>query len=282
VEAAAGASVAVEDSRFEGATTGIQLVGAVARVERSELDDGRAPAVFASGGRVKLRDVRVLNHEYGLLARDAAEIDARSLTVVRAQRAGVAIVGAHATFEDLRVSDAGSYGGLQMVGGEVTARRFWIHASDAYGVTARQGKLTLEEGEITGVTSREGGSGNGLELRAIEASLRGLNVRDVAGVGLIAAEGAHVRAKDVRLERCGVAGAEADTLATLRLESSILRSVKGPALVVPGKAVLEADVLEVHGAQTLAWGECDAGAVINLSRLRSEVELVSSPCVLRK
>ena len=36
------------------------------------------------------------------------------------------------------------------------------------------------------------------------------------------------------------------------------------------------------GRQVVAWGECNAGAAISLSRLRSEVELASSPCVLRK
>jgi hypothetical protein len=280
IDAASGATLSVEDSRFEGPTTGIQLAGATARVERTELNGGRAPALFVSGGRLTVRDVRVLEHEYGLVARDAADVDAKGLTVVRAQRAGVAIIGAHAVLDDFRASDAGSFGGLQMVGGDVTVRRFWIHAPDAYGVTARQGKLTLEEGEITGVTNREGGAGNGLELRGIQASLRGLNVSEVAGVGLIAAEGAHVRVRDSRFERCGVAGVESDTLASLRLDSCRVRSVKGPALLVPGKAVLEADVLEVSGVQALAWGECDAGAVITLSRLHSDAALTPSPCVL--
>ena len=69
----------------------------------------------------------------------------------------------------------------------------------------------MSQALITRLTTREKDSGDGLQLRGVEAEVEGLVVRDVAGVGVLGAQGSRVVLRDVSLESCHEAGVLAET-----------------------------------------------------------------------
>jgi hypothetical protein len=248
-------------------------------VDKGWFHGGRGPAFFVTRGALDLTDASVDGQEYAVLAREGARLTVSGLISANAQRAAFGLVGVIADLRGIHITNAGTDGALQMVGGDVTLRGFEIRGSAGAGITARQGHLRLERGSVTDVTDRGGGTGSGVELRAIDATLRDVAIRNTAGAGVVCAETAKVQLEHVSVDGSGLAGLQVDTFALVRAQSLTVRHVKGPALLLPARASLRIDGLEAADAQLLVWAECNAGARVQLSHVQTALELLPSPCV---
>jgi hypothetical protein len=263
--------LSVERCRFEGPVTGLHQVGGEALVRRSTLSGGRGPALYMARGSLRVEQVVVRGHEYGLQTRQVDPLTVREFASVSADRAGLGLVESRADLEDVLVVDSGAHGGLQVVGGEVVARRLRIHHPESSGVNVRGAKLTLSGGEITAVQERGGSEGNAVELRGATATLEGVTVVGAAGIGVLAAEGSSVALRDLWLERCRWAGVAVETRAEVKGSSLVVRDSPGSALALPGEGRAEVDGLSSeHEAEGPVWAECERGAQVRLSRLRDD------------
>jgi hypothetical protein len=157
-----------------------------------------------------------------------------------------------------------------------------VDAADAYGVLATRGKLRVRNGTITRLSSKEGYSGDGLHLRDVEADIEGVQVREVAGSGVLAAQGARVTLRDVTLVQCKMAGLAVESLARVRAVGVEVRDTGGAALAVLRDGDLWADALTASGlAEGLVWAECEGATRVHLERLHTEDRRgLSAACVV--
>jgi hypothetical protein len=265
---ARGAEVTLEEVRFEGAEVALHQAGGQVRVRRTQVAGGKGPGLFARKGTLRLEDVTVTGHEYGLQGLEAT-LEVRGFTSERAQRAGVALVGGRGELEGVVVRGSGSYGGLQLLGADVVVRGVRVEDGDAYGIAATRGRLRVEGGLLTRLTTREGDSGDGLHLRDVEAEVEGLVVRDVAGVGVLGAQGARVVLRAVSLEACRQGGVVAETLGQVKVESLEVRGLGGPVLAAHEEGVLRVEELTLKGtASPLVWADCQGATRVWLGRVR--------------
>jgi hypothetical protein len=279
VDVAAAGRLVLHQPRFEGSVTGVQVMGGSALVDKGWFHGGRGPALFVTRGALNVTDTLVDGQEYAVLARDGARLTVHGLTCTHAQRAGFGLVGVIAELQNIHIANSGTDGAMQLVGGDVTLRDFDIRNSAGAGITARQGHLRLERGSLVDVTDEGGGTGSGVELRALDATLEDVTVRNTAGAGVVCAETAQVRLERVSVESSGTAGVEVDSFALVRAHSLTVRHVKGPALLLPGRSSLRIDGLEAADAQLLVWAECNAGALVHLTHVHTDLDVVPSPCV---
>lgn len=281
VESKTRGSVRIRESRFEGPVTGVHQTAGAVRVERTSFAGGRGPAVFAAHGRLELFDVDVHGHEYGVQCGEGAALTANRFSSTRADRAGIALAKANAELEEVLIADSGSFGGLQLVNAAASLRRFWIHGGEAYGIHARDSRLAAADGAITQIKDRGGDAGDGVHVRGGTATLDSISIRSVAGAGALAAEGAQLSMRDLALESCHLAGLIAETLAKVRGSSLFVRNAEGAAIVVPGEADVQVDLLSSeHNSEGAVWAECGSGARVVLSRLSGDsLGGASSRCV---
>lgn len=275
------AGLVLDGCRFEGPVTGLHQLGGRAAVRRSAFSGGRGPALFVARGALEVEGSRIKGHEYALQAGEGARLSVRGFVSVGAERAALALVGARADVEDALLLESGNHGGIQVVGGEVSVRRFWIDRPEAYGVLARGGKLHLLDGVVSRVTDRGGEAGDGVQIREAVARVESVSMVEVAGAGLHAAEGSALAVREVVLERCRQGGVVADTLARVDGASLIVRGSSLAAVVVPGEAYVRLDALSSEqNALGAVWAECGSGAEVELLRLREDgPPRPRSPCV---
>jgi len=265
---ARGAEMELEGVRVGGATTALHQSRGQVSLRRVTVGDGRDVGLFVDHGTLRLEDVTVTGHEYGVQALQAT-LETRGFTSVRAARAGVTLVGARGVLVDTRVRGSGGFGAVSLVGSDTVLRGLHVEGADAYGVSATRGKLRLTRALITGLTSREGDSGDGLHLRDVDVEARGLVVRDAVGVGVLAAQGAQVVLREASLESCREAGLWGETLARVSAERLAVRGSRGPALVVLENGVLRVDglVAEDNAGGLAAAADCDGDTRITFSRV---------------
>lgn len=273
-----GAEVELEAVRFVGALTALHQARGQGRLRHVEVGEGPEVGLFVNAGSLRLEDVTVTGHEYGLQTLEAT-LEVRGFTSVRAARAGVALVGSHGDLEAVRVRGSGGFGAVSLLGSDVTLRDTRVEDADAYGVVATRGRLRLERAELTGLTSRDGDSGDGLHLRDVEVEAWGLVVRGAAGSGVLAAQGAQVVLHDASLEACGAAGLWVETLARVRAGHLEIRGSKGPALVALEDGVLRVDTLSARdNAQGVVMADCQGGTDVTLGPVTGS-RAAASPCV---
>ncbi|NMO23629.1 hypothetical protein HG543_53590, partial [Pyxidicoccus fallax] len=271
--------VELEDARFSGPVSALGVDGGHAEVRRATAEGGRGSAFSVVEGVLVLTDVRVTGHEYGLSATQARRLGVHGFTSERAERAGLGVVNSRGVLEDVVVRDSGTFGGIQLLGGELELRRFQVEGAAEYGLVARQGKLRVRDGTITRVRA---GDGDGLHLRDLDADVAGVRVDDVAGVCVLAAQSARVVLRDAKLSGCGHVALMVDRQG--RLEATGVEVTGGgTALAAMGEGELRADTLTASGmAEGLVWAECGGNTRVTLARVRSEdARGVSSPCVER-
>ncbi len=241
------------------------------RVQRTSFAGGRGPALFVAHGRLELSDVDVHGHEYAVQCSEGATLTAHRFSSTRADRAAIALARASAELEEIVIVDSGSFGGLQLLGATASLRRFWIHGAEAYGIHARDSRLAIIDGAITQVKDRGGEAGDAVHVRGGSALLDSAFVRVAAGAGVLAAEGAELSMRDVVLENCRWAGLIAETLARVRGSSVLVRNAGGAAIVVPGEANVQVDLLSSESnSQGAVWAECESGAHVILTRLAGD------------
>ncbi|HYO59253.1 hypothetical protein [Archangium sp.] len=260
----------LESVRFRGPMTALYQEAGRVRLRHVTVEGGREVGLFVQRGTLRLEDVTVTGHEYGLQALKAT-LEARGFTSVHAARAGVALVGSRGEMEDTVVLRSGGYGGVSLVASDTVLRGLRVDGADAYGVSAARGRLRLQRAVITRLTTREGDSGDGLHLRDTEVEVEGLVVRDVAGAGVLAAQGSQVVLRDVSLESCQEAGVWAETLARVTAVGLEVRGSGGPALVALEDGVLRVDALMARdNAAGLVMADCQGATGVTLGRVTGQ------------
>jgi hypothetical protein len=259
-----GSSAEIVKSMFEGVETAIQAVDAKLSLRDVTIQGGTGPGIFCTRGSTELVDVRIAGHDYGVMCRDAGRLLLRGVFSSGASRAGIALVGGTVEASDLVVTAAGNFGGVQLVGTTATLREFWIHGSQAYGISARQGSLQAHHGTITDVRENAGDS-DGIHLRSIRAELSSLHIGRVRGAAVLAAEASQVRIRDVFLERIGSAGIVTDTGASIEAESLVAQTLDGPLAIALGRSRVHVDGFTMKGGKT-AVVSCADGSRASITR----------------
>lgn len=276
-----GAQVELESVRFSGPLTAFHQVGGQGVLRHVTVGEGREVGLFVQEGGVRLEDVSVTGHEYGLQTLKAT-LEGRGLTSVGAARAGVALVGSRGELEEVTVRGSGGFGALSLVGSELVLRGVRVEGADAYGITATRGRLRLQRAWISGLTAREGDAGDGLHLRDVEVEVEGLVVRDVAGSGVLAAQGARVVLGDVTLEACRQAGVWVETLARVTAARLEVRGSRGAALMAMEEGVLRVDGLTARdNVAGLVMADCQGHTAVTLGPVTGQgLGSASLPCVV--
>jgi hypothetical protein len=267
---ARGAEVELEAVSFRGPETALYQGEGRVRMRRSTVEGGKGPGVFVQHGTLRLEEVTVTGHEYGLQSLEAT-LEARSFTSVRALRAGVALVGSKGWLEETVVLGSGGFGGVSLVGSDLELRGVRVDGADAYGISATRGRLRLRRAVITHLTARDGDSGDGLHLRGAEVDAEEVQVREVAGVGVLSAQDARVTLRKVSLVGCEEAGVQVETLGQVTAVGLEVRGSGGPALVALEDGVLRVDGLSARdNAGGLVVADCQGGTGVTLGRVKEE------------
>ena len=113
-----------------------------------------------------------------------------------------------------------------------------------------------------------------------------VKVRDVAGVGVLSAQGSRVTLREVLLEGCKEAGVQAETLGQVTAVGLEVRGSGGPALIALDEGVLHVDVLSARdNAGGLVLADCQGSTGVTLGRVKSEGAVPSpgpeAACVAR-
>ncbi|WNG24490.1 hypothetical protein F0U62_11025 [Cystobacter fuscus] len=274
------ARVELESVRVGAARTALHQSRGEARLARVTVEHGPDVGLFVQHGTLRLEDVTVTGHEYGLQTREAT-LEARGFTSVRSVRAGVALLGTTGMMEDTRVVGSGDFGAVSLLGSDMLLRGLHVEGAESYGLSATRGRLRLERALLTGLTSREGDAGDGLHLRDVEVEARGLVVRDVAGAGVLAAQGARVVLREASLTSCRTAGVWGETLARVTAGSLEVRGSGGPALVALENGVLRVeDLLAADNAGGLVAADCAGETRVTLGRVKGQDAVgPGAPCV---
>jgi hypothetical protein len=266
----AAGPVRLEAVRFGGQVAGAVRMGEGSLRVEGGVFEGRGVGLFIQRGSLRLEDVTVIGYEYGVQSVEAS-VETRGLTSVRAALAGVVLIGTRGRLEDTVVLGSGGHGGLLLVGSELELRGVRVDGAEAYGISATRGRLRVRRAIITRLTTREGDSGDGLHLRDVEAEVEDLVVRDVAGVGVLGAQGARVTLRDVSLEDCREAGVLAETLGQVKAVGLEVRGSGGPALAAMDDGVLRVEALTARdNAAGLVWADCQGGTAVTLRRVTGQ------------
>lgn len=277
-----GAASLVDVSSL-GAQSLLHAIGARVVVQDATAEGGRGPGLFASAGSLRVRGLSVVGHEYGLLAVRAA-LDAQDLTTRASQLSGVALDRCTGRLSGLVVERAGTLGGVQLLGSEVTVEDARVSDGAALGILVRHGVVKL--GRVRVDTVRAEGSvegqpvlGDGLAVRDAVVTLERLEVRDVEGTGLFVSAAASVEAAHVEVERAAAGAVVVERGSTLRLGRLVSRGARGPSLLVTDGARAFVSALEASGREVPVWAECAEGARVFLGDLTWAGELPPSGCV---
>ncbi|WP_052518018.1 hypothetical protein [Archangium violaceum] len=267
---ARNAEAELESVRFRGPQTALYQEAGRVRLRHVSVEGGREVGLFVQRGTLRLEDVTVTGHEYGLQSMKAT-LEGRGFTSVRALRAGVALVGSQVELEDTVVLGSGPFGGVSLVASETVLRGLRVDGAEEYGVMATRGRLRLERAVLTRLTTRDGESGDGLHLRDTQVEVEGLVVRQASGVGVLAAQGAQVVLREASLESCQEAGVWAETLGQVTAVGLEVRGSRGPALVAMVDGVLRVDALTARdNAAGLVMADCEGSTGVTLGRVTGQ------------
>ncbi|WP_208719022.1 hypothetical protein, partial [Corallococcus sicarius] len=275
-----GGMVRLEGACFQGPQVALSQEGGLAEVERARASGGTGPAFLTVEGTLKLVDVRVQGHEYGVTT-NRARLSVRGFTSEHAQRAGLGLTATSGLLEDVVVKDAGTYGALQLTNSDLEVRRFRLEGSREYGVVALQGRLRLRDGRITGVSTADGIAGDGLHLRQVDADVESVAVHGVKGTCVLATQRAHVVLRDARLSACEFAALAADTHATLEARGIEVHDAGGSVLLALEEGQLRAEALTVKNTRSaLVSADCEGQTRVQLRQVDARnTQGVEAPCV---
>ncbi|WP_158620467.1 hypothetical protein [Corallococcus sp. CA031C] len=275
-----GATVQLEGVCFQGSRVALSQEGGVAEVERAGVSQGTGPAFLAVGGTLKLVDVRVQGHEYGLTT-NGARVAVRGFTSEHATRAGLGLTTTTGLLEDVVVKDAGTYGALQLTNSDLEVRRFRLEGSREYGVVAVQGRLRLRDGRILGVSTADGIAGDGLHLRQVEADVATVTVQDAKGTCVLAAQRARVVLRDARLLACGLAALSVDSKATVEARNIEALDAGESVLLAIEEGQLRVEALTSKDARgPLVSADCEGQTRVRLRQVDAgHTRGLDAPCV---
>ncbi|RKG71451.1 hypothetical protein D7V88_39275, partial [Corallococcus terminator] len=275
-----GATVRLEGVCFQGPRMALSQEGGVAEVERAGVSEGAGPAFLSVDGTLKLVDVRVQGHEYGLTT-NGARVSVRGFTSEHAMRAGLGLTTTTGLLEDVVVKDAGTYGALQFTNSDMEVRRFRLEGSREYGVVAVQGRLRLRDGRILGVSTADGIAGDGLHLRQVEADVEAVTVQGAKGTCVLAAQRARVALRGARLLSCELAALSVDSKATVEARDLESHGAGESVLLAIEEGQLRVDALTVKDARgPLVSADCEGQTRVRLTRVdASSTRGLDASCV---
>ncbi|HVE82061.1 MAG TPA: hypothetical protein VND93_04415 [Myxococcales bacterium] len=276
------AEVTVERTHFADAVTAIHLTGGGrGRLSKVSARGGRGPAVFAGSGEVvEIDGLEVDGHQYALLAR-LATLTVRRLTSRGAEEAGVGLQGGRVWLEDLTISGSGPFGALDMIGGELTVKRFRVDGAVAFGIHVRGAQVAIADGTIERVAAQADESlGDAIHLRQAKGTVERVTVRRAAGIGLVVAEGSDVSGANLVLERCHWGGVGVETLSTFSGHAITVRGSDGAGLIVPSEATATLTGLTSTSNQEGAvFADCHEGARVEIRALNEDAPRPYPSCV---
>jgi hypothetical protein len=120
-----------------------------------------------------------------------------------------------------------------------------------------------------------------MSLRGVVADIEGVQVREAAGAGVLAAQGAEVTLRDMTLTGCRVAGLVVESLAQVKAFGLEVRDTGGTALAVLEDGEVWADALTASAlADGLIWAECQGATRVRLGRVKTEDRRgLEAPCI---
>lgn len=280
VSASEPALLRLERVRIQQAVTAFYLEGGEAWLSALEAGGGRGPALYVARGRLHLSGVTLVGHEYGLLTGGSAQVDGMDVRSRNAERAGLAIVSSKATLSRVTVEEAGTYGGVQLVGSQARFTDLSISGGRSSGLVMRDGRLEVLRARVSGLQSPDSAAGDGMQIRGGEAHLSRLVVERCSGIGLLAAEGARVTLERSEVRGAGVAGLSAETEAHLRATDVTVEGSPGPAVLVLDGG--EAQLLRIRARDNqkgALWAECASRAMVQIEDWSGDVRPTRSACV---
>ena len=280
---AQGAQLDGEDLQSEGPAQALHLENSRSQVRRLTAAGGSGPGIFVAEGALTLTDATVNGHEFGLQARKAALTLVR-FTSRRVQLASIATVQCTGTFSDIQTEQSGTYGALQLLESDLKVKGVKVQHARAIGILVRLGKVKLEDVTVDHIRAEGGSSesgGDGLELRDAEVEVDNLIIRDAAGIGIFATAGARVEVNRFSCERCRVGAVVCELGSTVSLKSMISKGGEGPAIAVLDRASVKLEDADITAVQVPIWAECDQGARVTVTRLKSNLVLPPSGCIWR-
>jgi hypothetical protein len=171
------------------------------------------------------------------------------------------------------VREHGSHGGAHLAGGKLSLRRFLISRGAGYGIWARGGQLELRNGVVSFISSK---GGEGIAIRAGRAVLEDIQVKQVSGSCVQAAERASVEIASAVLDGCGQVGISADGRARVTGKSVRIHRAAAAGLAATAFGHIELSGVELLENDEAAWADCDSGASVELSSVTGKLPLATA------
>jgi hypothetical protein len=277
-----GGELTLEGAAAEGPATLLHAVDAAAVVRDGAAAGGRGPAVFAAGGRLEVKGLSVLGHEYAVQAA-RGEVALEGVTSRGAQRGGVALLRTTGRVRGLLVERAGEEGGLLLDQASTAVEDVTVRGAASWGVLVRLGRAELGGVTLESIRAESGAGfgvlGDGLVVRDAEVDGGVVRASDVEGAGLLASAEARVRLEVLEVARSGGPGAQVERASSLHLGQLRVHGAWGPALVATEGGQGEVGVLSARGVEAPVWADCESGARVAVERLEGAPAPLPSRCV---
>lgn len=265
-------TLVVDGFETEGPSTAVHVGGGDAVVGRVRAVGGSGPAVFCGAASLKVDGLVVDRHEYGVQSR-GAQVVLRNLLVRRTQSAGLALVTSRSEVWEASLEQPGTYAGVQVMEGEALLSRVRVLDAIATGIVVKGSTATLEKVTVARVTPDGVGAnqtnGDGLEIRGGTVTLKQVEVNDVHGVGVVAANHAVLGGRQLTVIRAGVAGLLVEQESRADLAEVVVVAPGQVGFVVPDKSSLTVGPAAVTPPSTpWVYAECAVGAAVTLTPSR--------------
>ncbi len=274
-----GGTAEVTDASSEGAAEAVHVSAGSARVTSARASGGRGPAFYVMGGRLELRGVKALGHEFAVQAGVGATVDVDGLDAERLQVGGIGAIQAKVTLKRVSVRGAGSHGAVELYDCDSTLDGLTASGLEDVGVIVRLGKLDARNVRLSAVRGSGGSGGDGLMVRDAVVRLRDVFISDIGGTGVVATAVATVDLDGLTCERCMYGALLVEQRATVKAKGIVSIGAREPAVSLPDDGVLELDGLDVQGGGAAVWAECAPGARVILRGKVPARELLSGQCL---
>lgn len=284
VEAQSSPHVSLTHVSSEGVSTVLHAIDTTAQVTNVEVAAGRGPAIFCAGGSLTVNGLSVIGQEYAVQA-VRAHVSIDDVLSRDPQFSGIALQKCGGTLSRVRVTGAGTLGGIQLVDSEgLTVRDTTVSGAESTGFLIRGGAVSLRGVRVDSVRSegKTGGEpvlGDGLQLRDAHVTLEAVEVRDVEGSAVWVSALAEVTSGRLDVERTGNASLVVERGGSFKGGPVVIHGAHGPAILASDGAKVTVTSLTALGVEGPVWAECEQGVLVRIDSLVSESDFAASRCV---
>jgi hypothetical protein len=253
------ATVDAEGLKSDGPSQALHALKGSARVRSSSASRGTGPAFNVAAGRLELKAVEVVGHEYAVLASDGAELVIDGLKSERAQLAAVSLVQSKASVRNLKAVSPGTHGAVEALESTTEVQGVEQTGGADLAVWVRHGTLTANDVAVSRLT---GTPGDAVHVRDAKASISHVRANGIegSGVGVTAVGDAEV--SDVQCTRCGHGVLVVERRSHARAKH--LRSDATPVVAALDDASVELEDLQAPGDGPMVWAECEGGTRVTV------------------